>query len=186
MRPGSGLDAENPQISQIKIEKGIDVKARVVQMPSKCDIRIDEGSDWENPFKIGIHHKTTEEATLEYKKWILGERGLLERLGELKGKTLGCGCGDKHCHGEVLAELAESEILFLVKLAGSGLHGPFQKKVFVDNKEQFIKAGFDYELLMKSCEKYRSHEQNDIDYDLVIDDYIWEKWLGEIMGEFPD
>ncbi len=70
---------------------------------------------WGNPF---THHsekntkaefivKNRREAIERYKHYILFGEGkyLLNDLHELRGKTLGCWCKPKSCHGDVLVEL---------------------------------------------------------------------------------
>lgn len=52
-----------------------------------CDVRIDRGSIWGNPFKIGPD-------------------GVMAQVPTLRGKTLGCWCKPQACPGDVLAELA--------------------------------------------------------------------------------
>ena len=77
------------------------------------DIYIGRGSKWGNPFshKTGTKAKhvvsSRKEAIEKYKEWILEQPNLLEDLCELKGKTLGCWCKPKSCHGDVLVELVE-------------------------------------------------------------------------------
>lgn len=82
----------------------------------KYDVYIGRGSKWGNPFTHITDKPTTakfivasrEEAIQKYKEWLLEGEGkwLLEHLHELKGKTLGCWCHPKACHGDVLLELA--------------------------------------------------------------------------------
>ena len=44
----------------------------------------------------------------QYREWIMNKPELLELIPiELKGKTLGCSCNPKPCHGDVLVELAD-------------------------------------------------------------------------------
>lgn len=54
-------------------------------------------------------HEARDEAIRRYKKDLLNNKELMNRLGELKGKTLGCWCktndNDVPCHGDVLVEL---------------------------------------------------------------------------------
>ena len=45
-----------------------------------------------------------------YREWIMQQTDLLADLHELKGKTLGCWCKPRWCHGDVLAELADRVI----------------------------------------------------------------------------
>ena len=46
-----------------------------------------------------------DEAIESYREWIVKQPQLLRDLHELKGKTLGCWCKPKTCHGDVLVEL---------------------------------------------------------------------------------
>jgi len=62
-------------------------------------------SIWHNPFKEG-RDGTREEVIERFERHLLEERpDLIERLPELKGKTLGCWCAPEPCHGEVLLKL---------------------------------------------------------------------------------
>lgn len=65
------------------------------------DIYIGRGSKWGNPFIIG-QDGNREEVINKYEQYLLNNPELLERLYELKGKTLGCFCKPKPCHGDVL------------------------------------------------------------------------------------
>lgn len=73
------------------------------------DIYIGRGSKWGNPYSHlygkGIYVKDRETAILKYKEYIMNRPGLLEDLHELKGKTLGCFCKPKACHGDILIQL---------------------------------------------------------------------------------
>ena len=76
-----------------------------------CDVRIDRGTDWGNPFShlpvsaAKYRVATREEAIEKYREYIKSRPDLLARLGELEGKTLGCWCKPKSCHGDILVEL---------------------------------------------------------------------------------
>lgn len=70
------------------------------------DVYIGRGSKWGNPFVIG-KDGTREEVIEKYRQYILSKTFLLESLHELKGKTLGCWCAPKACHGDVLKELVK-------------------------------------------------------------------------------
>lgn len=74
----------------------------------RFDIYIGRDSDWGNPFIIG-QHGTRREVIEKYKEYILSNKTLMARIHTLKGKTLGCWCKPKPCHGDVLAELADRE-----------------------------------------------------------------------------
>jgi len=79
------------------------------------DVYIGRPSKWGNPFTHIADKKTAakyivasrEEAVQKYKEWILEGEGqwLLEHLHELEGKTLGCWCAPKLCHGNALIEI---------------------------------------------------------------------------------
>ena len=47
-----------------------------------------------------------EEAITKYEEYLLNNQELVNALSELKGKTLGCWCKPKACHGDVLLKLA--------------------------------------------------------------------------------
>lgn len=83
------------------------------------DVYIGRPSEWGNPFshKEGTmaqyKTQTVEEAVEAYRKWLLTKPHLLKKLPSLKGKVLGCWCKTNKnpnapCHGDVLAELADS------------------------------------------------------------------------------
>lgn len=77
------------------------------------DIYIGRPTKWGNPFthKIGTKAKyivdTREEAVEKYREYIKNKPELMNDLSELKGKTLGCWCKPKACHGDILKELVE-------------------------------------------------------------------------------
>ena len=71
------------------------------------DICIGRPSKWGNPFQIG-KDGTREEVIEKFRNWILTQPNLLKDLHEIKGKTLGCWCKPKRCHGDVLVELIET------------------------------------------------------------------------------
>lgn len=62
---------------------------------------------WGNPFVIG-KDGTRSEVIRKYKAWVVQQPELMSALIELKGKKLGCWCGGKACHGDVLVELADA------------------------------------------------------------------------------
>lgn len=82
------------------------------------DVYIGRGSRWGNPFSHRpsrfdtIRVATREEAVNQHAKWIKTQPHLLEALPELRGKVLGCHCGeDQACHGHTghtLADLADA------------------------------------------------------------------------------
>ena len=81
------------------------------------DVYIGRPSKWGNPFthlKGSTNAKyvkpTRAEAIEAYRDYILNGEGihLLNDLGELEGKVLGCWCKPKSCHGDILVEILES------------------------------------------------------------------------------
>lgn len=81
------------------------------------DVYIGRPSRWGNPYShqpetiARYRVETRQEAINAYQQhlWreIRGGRITLEELAELDGKTLGCWCSPKACHGEVLLEFAD-------------------------------------------------------------------------------
>ncbi len=61
------------------------------------------GSKWANPFKVD---KIGRDAAIQkYEEFIRGNPELMESLGELENKVLGCWCHPEACHGDVLIKL---------------------------------------------------------------------------------
>jgi hypothetical protein len=80
------------------------------------DVYIGRPSDWGNPF-THIKDKSTraefivrnrEEAISKYREWVISQPEMMKRLEDLRGKTLGCWCKPKSCHGDVIIELLNS------------------------------------------------------------------------------
>jgi Domain of unknown function (DUF4326) len=67
-------------------------------------------SKWHNPWIIKNKNDKEERfrAIRWYKEEHLFNSGLLEQIHELKGKILGCWCKPLPCHGDILAEIADS------------------------------------------------------------------------------
>lgn len=75
----------------------------VVHVRDGYDVYIGRGSEWGNPFIIGVHG-TRKQVIKKYKEWI-PTQPIWHRLHELEGKRLGCHCKPNHdCHGDFLAE----------------------------------------------------------------------------------
>lgn len=77
------------------------------------DVYIGRPSKWGNPFGFGSASelKTREEAISAYEDWIKTQPQLLDSLGELKDKVLGCWCSPRPCHGDVLIRLVKGEVV---------------------------------------------------------------------------
>lgn len=82
------------------------------------DVYIGRPSKWGNPFthikdgrtKAKYICDSRDEAIQKFEHWITKGEGryLLTHISELRGKTLGCWCSPKACHGDVLLKLANS------------------------------------------------------------------------------
>ena len=74
------------------------------------DVLIGRPSIWGNPYShldgtLAIYRVATrEEAVNRYREHLINSPDLLRRLPELQGKTLGCWCLPKLCHGLVILE----------------------------------------------------------------------------------
>ncbi|WP_431928463.1 DUF4326 domain-containing protein [Amycolatopsis tucumanensis] len=65
-------------------------------------------SDFANPF---VKEGKTDRAAMvrHYREYLDGRPDLLDRLGELSGRALGCWCAPEPCHGDVLLEHLEGD-----------------------------------------------------------------------------
>ena len=80
---------------------------RVVHFKKESfDIYIGRPSKWGNPYAVG-EDGTRSEVIRKYEWWIRKQPHLMNSLHELKGKTLGCWCAPKACHGDVLVKLVK-------------------------------------------------------------------------------
>jgi len=77
-----------------------------VQRNERYDVYIGRPSQWGNPYRLA---READRALVisKYLDWLRRHPALLARVGELKGKTLGCYCAPKACHGDVLRLLAD-------------------------------------------------------------------------------
>lgn len=74
------------------------------------DVRIDRQTHWGNPFVIG-KDGNRQQVIEKYRTWILSEPSIVAMAQrDLRGKTLGCWCAPKACHGDVLVEIANKEV----------------------------------------------------------------------------
>lgn len=72
----------------------------------KFDVYIGRPSIWGNPFLIG-RDGDRDEVVDKYKDYLISNPKLMSKILELDGKTLGCFCKPKRCHGDVIVELIE-------------------------------------------------------------------------------
>ena len=68
-------------------------------------VYVGRGSNWGNPFVIGIDGDR-EEVIAKYSEWALDNWTSIDGwLAPLRGKDLVCFCAPKACHAEILIEL---------------------------------------------------------------------------------
>ena len=76
------------------------------------DVYVGRGSRWGNPYS---HKEGTlaehvvgsrSEAIQKFEEYLLSNEELMGSLSELKGKTLGCWCKPKSCHGDIILRYA--------------------------------------------------------------------------------
>jgi hypothetical protein len=84
-------------------------KTRVINVHTQlaCDVFIGRPSKWGNPFLMADVKDDVERLRVitEYDTYLRSNEELLAALPELIGKSLGCYCAPKPCHGDVLAQL---------------------------------------------------------------------------------
>ena len=62
-------------------------------------------SIWRNPYDVKTYGR---DKCLElYEEYVTNNEELMSKLGELRGKTLGCWCKPERCHGDILVKLVE-------------------------------------------------------------------------------
>lgn len=83
---------------------------RVVHLKAEpYDVRIDRQTAWGNPFIIG-KDGDRDQVIAKYREWIMSNPHMVENAKRLlRGKTLGCWCAPKACHGDVLLEIANGQ-----------------------------------------------------------------------------
>jgi protein gp37 len=71
-------------------------------------VRIDRKGEWGNPYEVG-RDGSRDEVIGSYEVHLAKKPSLGQRLGELRGKVLGCWCYPERCHGDVLIRHAYGE-----------------------------------------------------------------------------
>ena len=69
---------------------------------ARYDVYVGRPSRWGNPFAIG-RDGSREDVIARYEQWLLAQPELVAALPELAGKTLGCWCAPRACHGDARA-----------------------------------------------------------------------------------
>jgi len=80
----------------------------------KFDVYIGRPSKWGNPYShkegtLARYKVETREQAIELYETYLHASGLINDVGELRGKVLGCWCAPFSCHGDVLVRLANDD-----------------------------------------------------------------------------
>jgi hypothetical protein len=70
--------------------------------------RIDRRSEWGNPFELPDDGDRSTVIANYAKFYLPNKPSLLSKLGELRGRVLGCWCVPEACHGDVLIEAMDS------------------------------------------------------------------------------
>lgn len=77
------------------------------------DVYVGRPSKWGNPFRIGPDG-TREEVIQKYKEWLSHQDELYDAIHtELKDKVLGCWCSPQACHADVLAAIADGDLVLI-------------------------------------------------------------------------
>lgn len=79
----------------------------VVRVGSPQSVRVDRGSEWGNPFRIGKDGNRVQ-VIAKYSRWLRSQPQLLERVYTLRGKDLACHCAPLPCHADLLLRLANT------------------------------------------------------------------------------
>ena len=74
----------------------------------KYDVYCGRPSIWGNPYQMG-GDGNREEVIAKYKVYIASQSDLLSKLGQLRGKRLGCFCRPNECHCCILLDLIEEK-----------------------------------------------------------------------------
>lgn len=100
-----------PRVVNIRRDAGLVSRARALGRY----VYIGRGKDsvWGNPFThiptgtLAQFVVPYDRVLAEYESYVRGRLDLMQRLGTLRGKALGCFCKPKACHGDVLVKLFE-------------------------------------------------------------------------------
>jgi hypothetical protein len=89
----------------VNLRAGTDDLIKAWSMRERLFVKVDRGTRWGNPFKIGLDGDRA--AVIErYRVEVLP--GLLPHVDQLQGKALGCWCWPLDCHADLLAEAANA------------------------------------------------------------------------------
>lgn len=103
---------------------------------AEYDVYIGRKSIWGNPYshlasKLSVMRTATREEAIEkYEIYIRSKPDLLAQLHTLEGKTLGCFCKPKPCHGDVLMKLLKE-----LPINPSPPCTPLRKEIYNDSEQ---------------------------------------------------
>jgi hypothetical protein len=87
---------------------------RVVNIQNdRCEVYIGRGGPFGNPYVIGKHGDRTEvirKFRVYFYDRLKKDPDWKAKVEKLKGKTLGCFCFPKLCHGTILAEFIDGSV----------------------------------------------------------------------------
>ena len=72
-------------------------------------VRVDRATLWGNPFVLGWDGDRAAVIAAYRDHYLPFKPSLLRRLGELRGKALGCWCAPEVCHADVLATVVNAQ-----------------------------------------------------------------------------
>lgn len=81
-----------------------------IHKTKEYDVYIGRGSKWGNPYPI-VDYTNNKERITSCKAYegYFWDSGLWKHIDELKGRTLGCYCKPKRCHGDFLSDVANGK-----------------------------------------------------------------------------
>jgi hypothetical protein len=87
------------------------IKTRVVNAKNnEYDVYIGRGSDYGNPYKIGVDGNR-KEVIEKFYNYLHNNVPLQKKIMKLRGLRLGCYCAPKDCHGDIIAEFIENNVI---------------------------------------------------------------------------
>ena len=107
---GAPADARLAQLREglavvVNLRAGTDDLIKAWSMREGLFVKVDRGTRWGNPFKIGLDG---DRATVIERYRVEVLPSLLPHVAQLQGKALGCWCWPQDCHAELLAAAANA------------------------------------------------------------------------------
>ncbi len=87
-----------------------ELRPKVVKLTKdEFDVRVDRKSKWGNPYPMNARKHNRMEVIAAFRVWLPAQPSLMECLGELRGKRIGCHCAPLDCHGDVIADFVVAD-----------------------------------------------------------------------------